>query len=130
VTYHGPGQLVIYFMLDLRRRNLGIKDLISRMQQSVIELLQGYGITAHLIEEAPGVYVNNAKIAALGLRVKSGGSYHGLSLNVSMDLSPFEQINPCGYPDMQVTQLADLGGPDDLDEVSTALLEILLKHLN
>jgi lipoyl(octanoyl) transferase len=109
ITYHGPGQIVIYTLLDLRRRNLGVRALVRRLEHAVIELLQGYGIEATGREDAPGVYVAGAKIAALGLRVRNGCCYHGLSLNVDMDLTPFGAINPCGYPGLEVTQLRDLG---------------------
>ena len=112
ITYHGPGQIVIYTLLDLRRRNLGVRALVRRLEQAVIELLEGYRIDANGREDAPGVYVAGAKIAALGLRVRNGCCYHGLSLNVDMDLTPFGAINPCGYPGLEVTQLRDLGVSD------------------
>ena len=98
ITYHGPGQLVAYLLLDLRRRGLAVRPLVRRMEQAVIDLLAGYGITAHGRADAPGVYVGDAKIAALGLRVRNGCCYHGLALNVDVDLAPFRAINPCGYP--------------------------------
>ena len=119
ITYHGPGQLVAYLLLDLRRRKLNVRELVSRMEQSVIDLLAEFGILAQRLAGAPGVYVDGAKIAALGLRVKGGCSYHGLSLNVDMDLAPFAAINPCGYEGMPVTQLRDLGvraGPAEVGE--------------
>jgi lipoyl(octanoyl) transferase len=109
ITYHGPGQIVIYTLLDLRRRRLGVRVLVRRLEQAVIELLGNYGIDAIGREDAPGVYVAGAKIAALGLRVRNGCCYHGLSLNVDMDLAPFATINPCGFPGLAVTQLRDLG---------------------
>ena len=109
VTYHGPGQLVIYTLLDLKRRQLGVQSLVKRLEQAVIELLAEYSISAHRRDKAPGVYVDGSKIAALGLRVRRGCSFHGLSLNVNMDLAPFERINPCGYRGLKITQLADLG---------------------
>ncbi|MES9870228.1 MAG: lipoyl(octanoyl) transferase LipB [Sedimenticola sp.] len=121
VTYHGPGQLVAYILLDLRRAGLGVRQLVTLIEQSIIDLLAGYGIESEARSDAPGVYVNGSKIAALGLRVRRGCSFHGLSLNVNMDLEPFSRINPCGYPGLQVTQLADLGGPDELDTVSRDL---------
>lgn len=108
VTYHGPGQLVAYLLLDVRRSGLGVRELVERIEQSVIDLLAVHGITAQAQRKAPGVYVNGAKIAALGLRIRQGCSYHGLSVNIDMDLRPFGRINPCGYKDMQVTQLSDL----------------------
>jgi lipoyl(octanoyl) transferase len=109
VTYHGPGQLVVYALLDLPRRKAGVRELVTALEQSVIELLAGYGIQAEARSDAPGVYVDGAKIASLGLRVKRGRSYHGLSLNVDMDLAPFSRINPCGYQGLAVTKLRDLG---------------------
>lgn len=107
ITYHGPGQLVLYTLMNLKRNNLGIKTLVKLLEQSVIDLLKGYQINAVRKEGAPGVYVDGAKIAALGLRVKKGFSYHGLSFNVDMDLSPFNNIDPCGYQGLKVTQLSD-----------------------
>ena len=109
ITYHGPGQIVIYLLLDLRRRGLAVRPLVRRMEQAVINLLAESGITAQGRIDAPGVYVDNAKIAALGLRIRNGCCYHGLALNVDMDLSPFHAINPCGYPGLAVTQMRDLG---------------------
>ncbi len=109
ITYHGPGQVVIYVLVDLKRRGYGVKDLVRRMEQAVIDLLAQSGVAAARSPGAPGVYVDGAKIAALGLRIKQGRSYHGLALNVDMDLSPFALINPCGYPGMAVTQTRDLG---------------------
>jgi len=106
ITYHGPGQIVCYLLLDLRHRKLTVKGLVNRMEQAVIDLLAGYGVAAQRLTGAPGVYVNGAKIAALGLKVKNGCCYHGLALNVAMDLTPFSAINPCGYVGMAVTQLA------------------------
>lgn len=125
ITYHGPGQIVIYTLLDLRRRNLGVRALVRRLEQAVIELLEGYGIDASSLEDAPGVYVGDAKIAALGLRVRNGCCYHGLSLNVDMDLTPFDVINPCGYPGLEVTQLRDLGVSDPADAIAEKLLDRL-----
>lgn len=109
ITYHGPGQVVIYVLVDLKRRGYGVKELVSRMEQAVIDLLAESGVLAERQAGAPGVYAGGAKIAALGLRIKQGRSYHGLALNVDMDLSPFALINPCGYPGMNVTQTHDLG---------------------
>jgi lipoyl(octanoyl) transferase len=108
VTYHGPGQLVAYLLVDIKRRKIGIRQLVDLIENSIIELLDGYGIVAVTRKGAPGVYVDEKKIAALGLRIKQGCSYHGLSLNVDMDLEPFSYINPCGYPGMSVTQLREL----------------------
>lgn len=108
VTYHGPGQLIAYLLLDLRRCGLGVKRLVGLLEQSVIDLLARHELEAEARPEAPGVYVRGAKIASLGLRVRGGCCYHGLALNVAMDLEPFQRINPCGYPGLQVTQLSDL----------------------
>lgn len=108
VTYHGPGQLVAYLLLDMRRRGLGVKRLVNLLERSIIELLARQGIEANARPDAPGVYVMGAKIASLGLRVRGGCCYHGLALNVAMDLRPFRRINPCGYPGLRVTQLSDL----------------------
>ncbi|HYQ93113.1 MAG TPA: lipoyl(octanoyl) transferase LipB [Candidatus Competibacteraceae bacterium] len=129
VTYHGPGQLVVYVLLDLRRAQLGVRQLVTLLEQAVIELLAHYGIAAHARPEAPGVYVEAAKIASLGLRVRRGCSYHGLSLNWAMDLEPFNRINPCGYPGLRVTQLRDLGIFAELEEVQKSLMRILLRRL-
>jgi lipoyl(octanoyl) transferase len=117
VTYHGPGQLVAYTLLDLRRRGLGIRRLVDVLEQSVVDWLGSHGVTARARREAPGVYVDGAKVAALGLRVRRGCSYHGLSLNVDMDLAPFARINPCGYEGLAVTQLRDLGIRLSVEEV-------------
>lgn len=125
ITYHGPGQIVIYTLLDLRRRNLGVRELVRRLERAVIELLRGYRIEANGREDAPGVYVAGAKIAALGLRVRNGCCYHGLSLNVNMDLTPFSAINPCGFPGLEVTQLCDLGVADPAVIIAEKLLERL-----
>jgi len=129
VTYHGPGQLVVYVLLDLRRAQLGVRQLVTLLEQSVIELLVQYGVAAHARPEAPGVYVGQAKIAALGLRVRRGCSYHGLSLNRDMDLEPFSRINPCGYPGLRVTQLRELGIFAGLPEVQDLLMRILIRRL-
>lgn len=133
ITYHGPGQVVIYLLLNLTRRKLKVRELVSRIEQAVVKLLADYGVTAELRSDAPGVYVRiaedaetPAKIAALGLRIKKGCCYHGVSLNVDMDLSPFAAINPCGYPGMPVTQTSDLGIP----LTPTQAAEALIEHLN
>lgn len=122
VTYHGPGQLVVYLLLDLQRHGLGVRALVSLIEKSIITLLAEYGIQAESRKDAPGVYIDGAKIAALGLRIKQGCCYHGLSLNIDMDLEPFKRINPCGYPDLPVTQLANLGINTDMPTVAQALL--------
>ena len=108
ITYHAPGQLIIYCLIDIKRLGIGIKKMVSMIEQSLIELLSSYDITAHTLKGAPGVYVNDSKIAALGLKVKQGRTYHGLSLNIDMDLSPYKLINPCGYSDLKVTQMRNL----------------------
>ena len=129
VTYHGPGQLVLYCLIDIARRGFGVKSLVTRLESSVIELLAGYGIEAHARTGAPGVYVDEAKIAALGLRIRKGCCYHGLSLNVDMDLEPFSRINPCGYQDLAVTQLRNFGVSDEVETVGRKLAEILIRNL-
>jgi lipoyl(octanoyl) transferase len=131
VTYHGPGQLVAYLLLDVRRSGIGVRELVSRIERSLIDTLASYGVTANAKPDAPGVYVDGAKIASLGLRIRNGRSFHGLALNVDMDLQPFQRINPCGYAGMAMTQLADLApGPIDISEVSARLREQLVKHLD
>ena len=129
VTYHGPGQLVAYVLVDLKRHGLGVRGLVNHMEQAVIDLLAEYGIDAQRKADAPGVYVQGAKIAALGLRIRHGCSYHGLALNVDMDLRPFSQINPCGYPGMAVTQTRDLGIAAPLAELADALAAHLTRHI-
>ena len=129
VTYHGPGQAVLYVLLDLTRAGMGVRDLVTAMEQSVIKLLAEYGFDAQARSDAPGVYVDNAKIAALGLRIARGRSYHGLSLNVDMDLSPFQRINPCGHPDMAITQCRELGIKDPLPIISDRLCALLASEL-
>jgi lipoyl(octanoyl) transferase len=129
ITYHGPGQLVAYLMLDLGRRGLGVRRLVRRMEGAVVDLLAGYGVEAEGRAGMPGVYVGGAKIAALGLRVRKGCCYHGLSLNVDMDLAPFAAIDPCGYPGLAVTQTADLGIGASVDELGEALVRRLETQL-
>jgi len=130
VTYHGPGQLVCYLMLDIRRLGFGVRELVSRIEQSLIDLLASYDVQAQAKPDAPGVYVDGAKIASLGLRIRNGCSFHGLALNVDMDLEPFGRINPCGYAGMTMTQLADLvAGPVAFPEVNARLREQLVRHL-
>jgi len=121
VTYHGPGQIVAYVLCDLRRRGWGVRQLVTALEQAVIALLNEHGVNADTRRDAPGVYVAGAKIAALGLRVRRGCSYHGLSLNVAMDLAPFSRINPCGYPDMPVTDLRKLGVITDMAELQQSV---------
>ena len=129
VTYHGPGQLVVYVLLDIVRRKLGVRALVRVMEQSIIDLLSECEVDGERRTGAPGVYVEGRKIAALGIRVKRGCCYHGLALNVDMDLAPFSQIEPCGYPGLEVTQLAELGVDWGLELVATKLLEILVHSL-
>jgi lipoyl(octanoyl) transferase len=121
VTYHGPGQLIAYLLLDLRRAGIGIKRLVHLLEQAVVDLLTEYGIAAARRANAPGVYVAGAKIASLGLRVRNGCSFHGLALNVALDLAPFSRIDPCGHPGLTVTRLVDLDGPTDLARIGTEL---------
>jgi lipoyl(octanoyl) transferase len=121
VTYHGPGQVVAYVLLDLRRRGLTVKRLVGQLEQAVIDLLASHGVEGARRAGAPGVYVGGAKVAALGLRVRGGCTYHGLALNVDMDLAPFRDINPCGYEGLAVTQLADLGLPLSVAEAGDEL---------
>lgn len=130
ITYHAPGQLVAYLLIDLKRRNLGVRDLVSRMEQAVIDLLDAFGVQAQRRADAPGVYVQAAKIAALGLRIKHGCSYHGLALNVDMDLTPFGWINPCGYAGLAVTQTRDLGITASLSQLEQALSQRLAAALD
>ena len=129
ITYHGPGQVVVYVLVDLRRRGYGIRELVTRMEQAVIDVLATQGVTAARQSGAPGVYVNGAKIAALGLRVKHGCTYHGLALNVDMDLSPFAAINPCGYPGMAVTDCRALGAALTVADAGQSLVAALLHRI-
>ena len=122
VTYHGPGQIVGYPLIDLRRVGVGVRELVHRIEQALIDTLAHWDVVALRREGAPGVYVGEAKVAALGLRVRRGCSFHGLAFNVAMDLDPFHRINPCGYKGLAVTQLLDLGGPSRLAEVEDVLI--------
>jgi lipoyl(octanoyl) transferase len=130
ITYHGPGQVVVYALVDLRRRGLSVKRLVWLLEQAVIDLLAARGIAGARRAGAPGVYVGGAKIAALGLRVRGGASYHGLALNVDVDLTPYGDINPCGYAGLAVTRLADLGVREDVDAVGDALVGGLRRLLD
>jgi len=125
VTYHGPGQIVAYPLLDLKRLKVGVREYVNRIEQAVIDTLGDWNIDAARREGAPGVYVAGAKVAALGIRVRRGCTFHGLAFNIAMDLEPFHRINPCGYAGLQVTSMADLGGPSGLDPVKPRLLEHL-----
>ena len=129
VTYHGPGQVVIYLLLDLARLKTKVRELVTAIEQAVIDLLAGHGLTAERRDGAPGVYVGDAKIAALGLRIRNGCSYHGVSLNVDMDLSPFAAINPCGYAGLKVIQTKDLHVPLTPDEAGEQLSHYLRQQL-
>ena len=130
VSYHGPGQLVAYLMLDLRRLDLGVRELVSAMELSLVDVLAGYGIEAAPKAEAPGVYVKDDKIASLGLRVRRGCSFHGLALNVDMDMMPFQRINPCGYAGLKMVQMKDLlATPPVFDEVAQRLEQALRQRL-
>jgi len=130
ITYHGPGQVIVYLLVDLRRKAIGIKQLVGAIEQSVLDLLQTYKLVAEARQDAHGVYVENAKIASLGLRVSKGCSYHGLALNVDMDLEPFTHINPCGYAGLQVTQLHDHAVQLTCQQVQQELLVSLCNNLN
>lgn len=129
ITYHGPGQLMVYLLMDIKRKAIGVKDFVHRMEQSVIDMLHGYGIEAILREDAPGVYVNHRKISALGIRIRRGCSYHGLSINVDMDLAPYNGIHPCGFPELEITQMKAFGIDEDLTQVAKNLLPHLLEQM-
>ena len=129
VTYHGPGQLVVYVMINLRRKKIGVRQLVTLIENSIVSALTDYDIAAYAKADAPGVYVDEKKIASLGLRVRKGCSFHGLAMNVNMDLSPFLRINPCGYAGLEMVQTADLHGPKDTASASTALVKHLINLL-
>lgn len=129
ITYHGPGQLIAYLLIDLRRSDIKVREMVRKMEQALIDLLAEYSITASRLAGAPGVYVDEAKIAALGLRVKNGCSFHGLALNIDMDLSPYQAINPCGYVGMAVTQMKNFGVADDLLSIADRLVKQLEAQL-
>ena len=129
VTYHGPGQLVIYLLLDLKRNSLGVRDLVTRMEEAVVELLASQGVEAAPKPDAPGVYVEGRKICSLGLRVRRGCSFHGLALNIDMDLEPFLRINPCGYAGLEMTQLAQLTDKVEISQVAKQLVAILNRRI-
>jgi len=129
VTYHGPGQLVVYPLLDLGRAKLGVRALVGAIEQAIVATVAEWGIEAYGRRDAPGVYVGPRKLASVGLRIRRGCSYHGLALNVAMDLEPFRRINPCGYAGLEMTQLSELGGPADLGTVSGAIAPRLLLAL-
>ena len=129
VTYHGPGQIVAYPLIDLRRAGIGVREFVQRIEQAIIDTLAEWNIIAVRKDGAPGVYVGGAKVAALGLRVRRGCTFHGLAFNVNMDLEPFQRINPCGFQGLQVTQVLDLGGPSRLAEVESVLVAELARQL-
>ena len=129
ITYHGPGQLIVYLLIDIKRRGLGVRRLVTLIEQSIINTLADYQLNAYAKKEAPGVYIDEAKIAAVGLRIKKGCSFHGLSLNISMDMTPFKTINPCGYKDLQIVQLADFIKDVQLSQVQEKLLSYLAKSM-
>ena len=129
VTYHGPGQLMIYPLLDIRRSGIGVRDLVTALEQSVVDLAAVYGVQAASRTDAPGVYVAGVKLASVGLRIRRGASFHGMALNVDVDLEPFSRINPCGFEDLEVTDLARLGAETDLAVVREQLLPLLLGRL-
>ncbi len=129
VTYHGPGQWVVYPLLDIRRLGLGVRALVEALEQTVVTMLADLGIDAHPRRDAPGVYVGERKIASLGLRVRAGRSYHGLAFNIDMDMEPFSRINPCGHAGLEVTQLADLVPGITLDDVRLPLENALRRQL-
>ncbi len=126
VTYHGPGQIVAYFLINLRRKKLGVRELVTDIENLVINTLNAYNIDAAARPDAPGVYVEGKKICSLGLRIRKGCSFHGLALNVNMDLSPFLRINPCGYQGMEMVQVSDLGGPARIEDVEQQLIKELV----
>jgi lipoyl(octanoyl) transferase len=130
VTYHGPGQLVVYPLIDTRRARVSVRDLLNALERSVIEYAARFGINAQCRAGAPGVYVDGRKLASVGLRIRRGGSYHGLALNVGMDLEPFARINPCGYAGLQMTQLSDLKGPGDVAAVAAEFGPLLAAKLS
>ncbi len=129
VTYHGPGQLVVYPLVDLRRAKLGVRDVITALERSVIQLAGEFGIGADARRGAPGIYVGDRKLGSVGIRIRRHSSYHGLAVNVNLDLEPFRRINPCGYQGLEMTQLADLGGPDSVARAADALEPHLLRAL-
>lgn len=129
VTYHGPGQLVVYTLVDLRRKKMNIREIVTVLEKSIIDLLAHYCIDAHAKSNAPGVYVNHKKMCSVGLRIRKGCAYHGLALNVSMDLEPFSRINPCGFKALQMTQLADFIKPVTIKTIETQLVDYLMTNL-
>jgi lipoyl(octanoyl) transferase len=130
VTYHGPGQQVVYFLIDLKRKRMGVRQLVSSIEDIIIELLASYQIDARARADAPGVYVNDKKICSLGLKIKRGCSFHGLALNVDMDTEPFTRINPCGYQGLEIVQVSDYCQPVAIEQLRSRLIEVILTKLN
>ena len=129
VTYHGPGQLMVYPLVNIKRKGISVKNYVHRLEQSVIDMLEVYDVVGHRRKSAPGVYVENKKISALGIRVRKGCSYHGLSLNIDMDLTPYSGIHPCGYSDLEVTQMREVGVDENLVQITNTLITCLLKQM-
>ncbi len=129
VTYHGPGQLVVYPLIDIKRSKLGVRQLVNNIEQSIVDMLAMYDVNAYAKADAPGVYVDERKVASLGLRIRKGCSFHGLALNVDMDLAPFQRINPCGYAGLEMVQCKALGGPQTVTEAGEKLIQTLSKVL-
>ncbi len=130
VTFHGPGQLMVYPLIDLRRSNIGVRTLVTALEQSVVDLVAEYDVVAAARADAPGVYVNGDKLASIGLRIRRGASFHGMALNVDIDLEPFSRINPCGYAELEMTDLRRQGIDLDLEQSATTLLPRFLQHLD
>ncbi len=131
ITYHGPGQLIVYCLIDIKRLGIGVKKMVSLIEQSIIDLLEDYSISSHKVSGAPGVYVDGSKIAALGLKVRHGRTYHGLSLNIDMDLSPYKLINPCGFKDLNITQMSNLTDNTlDLSKIKKQLTSHLSNYVS
>ena len=129
MTYHGPGQLVVYPLIDIKRSKLGVRQLVNNIEQSIVDMLAMYDVNAYAKADAPGVYVDERKVASLGLRIRKGCSFHGLALNVDMDLAPFQRINPCGYAGLEMVQCKALGGPQTVTEAGEKLIQTLSKVL-
>ncbi|MAD54908.1 MULTISPECIES: lipoyl(octanoyl) transferase LipB [unclassified Idiomarina] len=129
VTYHGPGQLVVYFMLNIRRLSLGVRQLVNEIENTIVDVLKDYDIEAAPRRDAPGVYVNGDKVCSLGLRIRKGCSFHGLALNVNMDMEPFSRINPCGLTGIKMIQTADLGGPQSFDEAAERVTQRFISRV-
>jgi lipoyl(octanoyl) transferase len=129
VTYHGPGQLVVYPLVDLRRAKLGVRDIVTALEKSVIQMAAEFGITAEARREAPGIYVGGKKLGSVGIRIRRHSSYHGVAVNVNLDLEPFQRINPCGYQGLEMTHLGQLGGPGTVERAADALEPYLLRAL-